>query len=90
MTLQDKEAQKIRSKEELLELFTSAGVDLQRPVMATCGSGKISSIYRYKSGIQYQSVCPLFRPSLNFTFKFGDLKQVVFYLWLTATVFLSL
>lgn len=34
----------MKSKEELLEVFKAAGLDLSRPVVGTCGSGLTACI----------------------------------------------
>ncbi|KAJ1680357.1 hypothetical protein EV182_000139 [Spiromyces aspiralis] len=34
----------LRSKDELIELFTGAGIDLGRPIVTTCGSGVTAAV----------------------------------------------
>ena len=41
----DPETREFRSPDQLRDLFKSAGVDLNRPVIATCGSGKTEFLY---------------------------------------------
>lgn len=39
-TVVDKTARTLKSPEELKEMFVSSGIDLEQPLVASCGSGK--------------------------------------------------
>lgn len=39
-TVVDKTAGTLKSPEELKEMFVSSGIDLEQPLVASCGSGK--------------------------------------------------